>query len=381
MQFTRKQIYDLVWSKPLSKLAADFGVSDQGLAKACRRSDVPVPPVGYWQKIAHGKHVEQAPLESEELDEEAIVEIASGVKMRPKPTSMSRFEQSDQKPQRKHVQKSADAHLMLAKIQRAFSKAKTPEELAYIKVGPFKVRASPQHADRIIAIINAILTAATSENWEVRTTHDDDWELLASDASIQLAINENTRKVAHIPTPAEIRDKQRYSWNDIPEFDHIPSGELKLTIVNGTYLGVRTNWSDGKKQTLESVLPSLIEGISIVGAALYTRRLEREERDRQWELQRKQEAERQRLKQIQHTRFAILKEQASQHREAELLRAFVEKVKLKLKTLPEDDWADIEEWLGWAETSIEELDPLSSGLPILISEEEALREAWHYRDR
>jgi hypothetical protein len=59
MHLTRRQIYDLVWSKPLSKLANEFGLSDQGLAKACRRYDIPVPPLGYWQKLAHGKQVDR----------------------------------------------------------------------------------------------------------------------------------------------------------------------------------------------------------------------------------------------------------------------------------------------------------------------------------
>lgn len=384
MQFTRKQIYDLVWSKPLSKLAVEFGISDQGLAKACRRCNVPLPPVGYWQKLAHGKHVDQPRLENDQFGDEAIVEVAAGVKMRPKAApipSLGHRKQKTLQPPQTSIEKPAAPHSMLAQVQKAFNKAKKPDEFAFINVGPFKIRAAPMHSERIIALLSAILAAAVSENWEIRTTKDGGWELLASDARIELAINENTRKVPHIPTPAEIRDHRRYSWNDIPEFDHVPSGEMKLTITNGTYLGVRTNWSDGKKQTLESVLPGLVEGISIVGAALYTRRLEREEREREWELQRQQEAERQRLKQIQHTRFAILKEQANQHHEAEILRAYVGKVKLKLTSLPPDHWSDVEKWVGWAESSIEQLDPLSSGLPILISEEEAVRDAWRYRDR
>ncbi len=205
--------------------------------------------------------------------------------------------------------------------------------------------------------------------------------MLASGERIEIAINENIRKAPHNPAAAEIRDNRRYSWNNIPEFDYLPSGELKLTISNGSHLGVRTNWSDGKKQTLKSVLPGLIEGISIVGTARYTRRLEREEQDRQWELQRQREAERRRLEEIQRTRFAVFKEQAKQHNEAEMLRAYVDQVKRKLDQLPQDDLLSVQTWIEWAEKSIEDLDPLSSGLPILMSEEEASRNSWRYGDQ
>jgi integrase len=49
--FTRQQLYELVWSQPVTTLAKTLGVSDVGLAKACRRADIPVPHRGYWAKI------------------------------------------------------------------------------------------------------------------------------------------------------------------------------------------------------------------------------------------------------------------------------------------------------------------------------------------
>lgn len=384
MQLTRRQIYDLVWSKPLNKLATEFGLSDQGLAKACRRYDVPVPPVGYWQKLAYGKPVDHPPLASEKFDDDAIVEVTIGVKMRPEAIVRSDLDQRSQEPTPQiepKAHKPDRPHPMLTKIKKGFDKAKDPNEFAYVNVAPFKIRASPLNADRLVTLIAEILAAASSENWEIKTSKDGEWELLASEERIELAISENTRKVAHTPTAAEIRDNQRYSWNKIPEFDHLPSGELKLTISNGSYLGVRTNWSDGKKQTLESVLPGLIEGISIVGAARNTRRLEREEQARQWELQRQREAERRRLEEIQRTRFAIFKEQAKQHKEAEVLRAYVGQVKQKLEQLPQNDLSRVQEWIEWAEKSIEDFDPLCRTLPVLISEDEASRNSWRYRDQ
>jgi hypothetical protein len=41
---SRRQLYDLVWTTPIRKLAREFGLSDVGLAKTCRRYDIPRPP-------------------------------------------------------------------------------------------------------------------------------------------------------------------------------------------------------------------------------------------------------------------------------------------------------------------------------------------------
>jgi hypothetical protein len=60
--FTREQLYDLVWSGPISTLAKSLALSDVGLAKACRRGDIPLPPRGYWAKLNAGQRVTREPL-------------------------------------------------------------------------------------------------------------------------------------------------------------------------------------------------------------------------------------------------------------------------------------------------------------------------------
>lgn len=51
----REELYRLVWSEPVSQIAARLGVSDVGLAKACRRMSIPLPKRGYWSKVGGGK--------------------------------------------------------------------------------------------------------------------------------------------------------------------------------------------------------------------------------------------------------------------------------------------------------------------------------------
>lgn len=46
-ELTREQLYELVWSAPVSKVAKDLAISGVALAKRCGREGVPVPPRGY----------------------------------------------------------------------------------------------------------------------------------------------------------------------------------------------------------------------------------------------------------------------------------------------------------------------------------------------
>lgn len=54
---TRKELYNLVWSEPLSRLAKKYKISDNGLRKVCKRMNIPLPPNGHWQRVQFGYKV------------------------------------------------------------------------------------------------------------------------------------------------------------------------------------------------------------------------------------------------------------------------------------------------------------------------------------
>ncbi|MEN3278560.1 MAG: hypothetical protein V7631_4350 [Massilia sp.] len=60
--FERQKLFDEVWSTPISKLAKEYELSDVGLRKICVTLDIPLPPRGYWQKLAAGKTIPKPPL-------------------------------------------------------------------------------------------------------------------------------------------------------------------------------------------------------------------------------------------------------------------------------------------------------------------------------
>jgi hypothetical protein len=57
LRLDRPQLFERVWSTPVDILAKTWGLSGRGLAKACHRLRVPVPPRGYWAKIEAGQTV------------------------------------------------------------------------------------------------------------------------------------------------------------------------------------------------------------------------------------------------------------------------------------------------------------------------------------
>ena len=74
-KFTRLELYQLVWSEPLRKLAKPFGISDVAIAKRCRKSNIPLPGLGYWAKKEAGKQVFQPAFPPRGLGQSDVVTI------------------------------------------------------------------------------------------------------------------------------------------------------------------------------------------------------------------------------------------------------------------------------------------------------------------
>jgi AcrR family transcriptional regulator len=59
---TRKDLYERVWSRPLSAVARDLSLSSNGLSKICDRLLIPYPGRGHWSKAAAGRAPDRPPL-------------------------------------------------------------------------------------------------------------------------------------------------------------------------------------------------------------------------------------------------------------------------------------------------------------------------------
>ncbi len=62
IKMDRAELFERVWSLPVSRLAEEWGITGTGLKKVCRRVQIPVPPRGYWAKLKAGHRVKRPSL-------------------------------------------------------------------------------------------------------------------------------------------------------------------------------------------------------------------------------------------------------------------------------------------------------------------------------
>ena len=51
----KDELSKVVWSKPTTQLAQEFGVSDVAIGKRCKIQGIPKPPPGFWRRVEAGQ--------------------------------------------------------------------------------------------------------------------------------------------------------------------------------------------------------------------------------------------------------------------------------------------------------------------------------------
>ncbi|SHI99440.1 hypothetical protein SAMN02745165_01358 [Malonomonas rubra DSM 5091] len=113
---SRKELHQLVWSMPMKDLAPDFGMTDSGLRKKCRKYDIPIPHQGYWLRKNKGK---PAKLTESKFTENARIEFRISENNPPVSDDISEkmIEESDSKHKITIKQKLRNPHPLIQKAR------------------------------------------------------------------------------------------------------------------------------------------------------------------------------------------------------------------------------------------------------------------------
>ena len=73
LKFTRKELYDLLWSMSIRALAAKYTISESEITTACKSHNIPTPLNGHWTKLEFNKPVTIIPLPDKDKEDTEII--------------------------------------------------------------------------------------------------------------------------------------------------------------------------------------------------------------------------------------------------------------------------------------------------------------------
>jgi hypothetical protein len=344
IELTRRAMYDLVWSKPMTQVAQDFGISDVALKKICVRHRVPSPDRGYWAKKASGKPVKTISfVETNDPQDERILIYGSIQSALPEVVQVilneaksNRAAQPIAVPVIVHNLPIAEIHSSVAPTARTLRKQK-PSKAGLISAlgeGMCGIEISQQSAERVIGILDGLAKSLASRGNELRPSGKAMFVEIDGE-KVTFSINEKIKREKHVPTTEEITKEERRGKNSswyfsfqraYPEWDFTRTGEISLEIENSYLSGYRRSWTDGKHQRLEGSIDNISVSIVAYATGLKIRSEERDKWNRNWERQQRRHARAEERAHREEQRSEVLIELVAISAEAERLRIWLKDI-------------------------------------------------------
>ena len=288
----RSELYERVWTTPIRTIAKELKLSDVGLAKLCRRHNIPLPGRGYWVRIQFGHKPERVPLPP--AQNPGIENIVIN-RIEPRPSSRIVVKIDQPIPIVEVKEDQPIAHPLAQRIEKSLLKSSDERGLLAGKMGisiPIKVSAPccPRALRIIDALFSALETGGCRLEWS--KPFSDPLLLVSDSEKFRLILTEGVRRSDHHLTAADGRlQKQGRSWQ-IPRWDYAPTGELKLTLESCVFpYEVRRTWSDGKIRKIEKYLGEIVIACESAAKSVKLERQEREEAARRREEEQKRKTE------------------------------------------------------------------------------------------
>lgn len=394
-QMTREELFNEVWARPMTKIAAELGISDVALKKICDKHRVPVPGRGYWAKVSAGKKVKRAyyrPVEDSELNRVLIY----GSPEQRLPVAVKNAK-DQAKTRERNLENKVEVPVApvalipkVIKTQEKLKKAKGSDMGLVSLSGSeyFDVSCAPGSIERVSSFLNAIVLAAENRGYQV-LKGDGALVFFVDEEIMHVKIIEQVVRTKHEPTEAELaevakwerrRERQSRSWDSIswtprpapPEWDHTPSGLLQVVINEGQYVhaGLRRTFGDGKTQRIENLINSILQAFATWSAAIKEKRADDARRKKEWEEQERVRDEKRRQNNLEGKRIEALSNLTERYQKYRQVMDFITEVEKRSADQAEEQGGAIEEWVSWAKKYAAHIDPLRERLPTLLQYED-----------
>lgn len=371
--WNREELYEKVWSKPVVKVAEEYGVSDVAIAKVCRKLSVPVPGRGYWAKKEHGHTVNRKPLPK--LAQAVVVtrSIPSVVESAQKGPVVHKDDEAEFAQIDQWVVDSSFAFLTSPKALRHPLIVATRSALREggaddrkIHHPPYRsrslnIRVGKDNVARALEFMASLIARAESHNAKIAIIDADSRQpstvFEAYGERVEFKIHETAKQ----KFPEESKTRQPdYS---VPRFggkrvEYTPTGKMIFEI--STYgLGLRHNWKEGKHSLAEyhsEIVATLFKVTVLRRRETLRREAERKAQERRNQelalLKRRIEEEEKRVKRLE--------DDAENWYKAKRVRQYVLEVVEEKKKLGEEIGPDtpLGIWVAWALQQADRMDPM-----------------------
>ena len=390
---SREDLYGAVWSKPMMKLAEEFGISGRGLAKLCERLKVPVPPRGYWRKFSLGQSIKKTPLPKVEftrydqwknqtsLDDlerrrKAVKEHSEifnnpDVEIKDKEIQEIAFNTLQAEQTRKPMVIVSEQDITSPMVKKfLISQTRNKNTLRSTNYrDTLAIDVTDSCAFRAAFLMETLLQGFKARKWdfsiekEDASPHDRMFVNLFGQRIYFAIIEPVTNKRFPLTEKERKAYEEDHHYGRVPKYRYIPTatGRLLLSINDGKR--VYQSWEDRGKQLIEASINEILLGFIYVAIQSSNEAVLALEREQRAKLEQARKLEEERLRKLETKRYEKLIADSEAYSQMKKIQNYVEYVKNQAKDHAADPDSEISKWLEWAQSKINNLNPLKNGFP------------------
>lgn len=348
---SRKELYELVWSKPLTTLANEFSYSDNGLRKICIKHNIPLPKAGYWSKVKYNKKVAKLPLPK--LKGEVVpIELSireededNGIHSNSIRAIVRKEIEQDRKLNFTIPDKLSNPHVLIRKTKMDL-KNKKPREwgngqgLLIPSQGVLNISVSKKSLSRALKIMDRLVKLLEKRGHKIEVGSTT--KVIIDGESVKIRLKEMVKRV--------VVKENKWGHTEL-----IPSGILSIR-ADAQWFSEQM-WKESSDKPLEGQLLKILISLETRAMESKARTLEFEERNRIRKEERLKEMEAEKRKVDEQDKTIELFQIASRWKKAMDLREYIEAVKnqaVKSDSMTKENL----DWIQWATNKANWMDPI-----------------------
>lgn len=367
IKLNREKLYEQVWSKPMIKLAKEYGISDVGLAKICKKMNIPKPYPGYWAKVEFGKSVEKFKLP--EPDKNTMTEYVITVSEEehiPIPDTLKKEIAAD-KLNSIRVKKSLhNPHPLVKEAQTKLAdKSTNYNNLLWTKYeNVIDLRVTKNTCNRALRIMDTILKEADNQGWTIKEPGYDKTGFIINGSEVDFLLREKQKKTERVKSNSDWRGYEK---------NYIPTGVLSLEIKSWSEdTEVELNFKDKKNIPLEEQINDFIVSLIKLAYIRRQRQIQHETKERIKQL--KREIFQRKINRINNEEKKIndFQNMVLEWNKCENMRRFIRAVEAEYadRNLARFQNMLVTDWVKWANRIADWKDLLKEGIHLNIEEKD-----------
>jgi hypothetical protein len=162
IEFTRKELYEIVWSTTLSKLTLQYAYTNDGIKKICNQFDIPMPDGSYWSKLKFKKQFKKEKLNPIFSGVDKIIltkrEEGNSVNVNQTPLTIRTKEiENDTKAPLIVPEKLSKPDILIQNTKDLFNRRKKERYYWNDKIDSVSISVQDEHLDRALRIMDTFI--------------------------------------------------------------------------------------------------------------------------------------------------------------------------------------------------------------------------------